>query len=108
MSVGSNITQITIKDLESGTDYTVYVYAKIEDQLSKPATMKFTTLLPNPGEIQIERNNPRMISFSWAHEKENRVMKERKNSLEKQLFSYKIVCSCMQGGVEYSSQSTNM
>lgn len=44
MSVGPNITQVTIQDLESGTEYTVYVYSKIEDQLSQAATTTFKTL----------------------------------------------------------------
>lgn len=34
-SVGPNTTEITIHDLESGTEYTMMLYTRIDDQLSR-------------------------------------------------------------------------
>lgn len=67
MSVGPNITQVTIQDLESGTEYTVYVYSKIEDQLSPAATTTFKTTLPTVKNLRVLRLSSTAATFGWDH-----------------------------------------
>lgn len=43
MSLGPNKTQVTINDLQAGTAYTIHLYSRIVDQLSKPAIDNFRT-----------------------------------------------------------------
>ena len=40
---GPNKTAVTINDLDAGTEYTVYLYTRIDDELSDPANETIIT-----------------------------------------------------------------
>nr|XP_018668975.1 tenascin-R-like [Ciona intestinalis] len=91
-SVGPNVTKLTIRDLDSGTQYSVYVYAMIDESLSAPITASVKTGVDTPSQLSYIRIGATFAEITW---------KPPKAKIDK----YKMVCSCKQGGAEFVVQS---
>uniref|UniRef100_F6TM76 Tenascin-R n=1 Tax=Ciona intestinalis TaxID=7719 RepID=F6TM76_CIOIN len=87
-SVGPNVTKLTIRDLDSGTQYSVYVYAMIDESLSAPITASVKTGVDTPSQLSYIRIGATFAEITW---------KPPKAKIDK----YKMVCSCKQGGAEF-------
>ncbi|XP_076822090.1 tenascin-N-like [Clavelina lepadiformis] len=88
-TVGPNVTKLTIRDLDSGIQYSVYVYAMIEDELSAPLTASVKTAVDAPTKLGWLRIGDTFAEVSWSPPKAP-------------IDHYKIVCSCKEGGAEFS------
>nr|CAB3267154.1 tenascin-R-like [Phallusia mammillata] len=88
-SVSPNVTKVTIRDLDSGTQYSVFVYAMVEDALSTPITASVKTAVDAPSTLSWLRIGPTFVEISWSPAKAK-------------IDRYKVVCSCKQGGAEFS------
>uniref|UniRef100_H2YMB8 Tenascin-R n=1 Tax=Ciona savignyi TaxID=51511 RepID=H2YMB8_CIOSA len=87
-TVGPNVTKLTIRDLDSGTQYSVFVYAMIGEALSAPITASVKTGVDTPSQLNYLRIGDTFAEITWTPP-------------QAKVDRYKMVCSCKQGGADF-------
>uniref|UniRef100_H2YMB5 Tenascin-R n=1 Tax=Ciona savignyi TaxID=51511 RepID=H2YMB5_CIOSA len=65
-TVGPNVTKLTIRDLDSGTQYSVFVYAMIGEALSAPITASVKTGVDTPSQLNYLRIGDTFAEITWT------------------------------------------
>uniref|UniRef100_H2YMB9 Tenascin-R n=1 Tax=Ciona savignyi TaxID=51511 RepID=H2YMB9_CIOSA len=94
-TVGPNVTKLTIRDLDSGTQYSVFVYAMIGEALSAPITASVKTGVDTPSQLNYLRIGDTFAEITWTPP-------------QAKVDRYKMVCSCKQGGAEIQNPTSTV
>lgn len=111
LSLGPNITQVTINDLAEGTNYTFTAHSKLGDQISQASKMHFKTKLRPVTKAKASSIEPTKVTVTWEDEplssssSNNGYGRQNLKSLApKPKTTYRVICSCNKGGVEYTTK----
>lgn len=97
---------MTIQDLLEGTEYTFTAQSRLGDQLSAAATAKFTTKFKPPINARPAHIEPTKVVLVWDDPRDAKNSASNNNNplTSKSTSLYRILCSCSQGGVEYTTK----